>query len=344
MGRQATSPFEARTVRRQYPCHNRHRTLTPVTYLVADVGGTNTRCAVGTASGELSHVVRFSNTDFPDLPALLGRYLDSLPGAERPTAAAIAVAAPIRSDTVQMINLDWRFSRSGLQRQLRLREMHVLNDFAALAWSLPMLGSRDLVQVGTGVAAPGYPKAVLGPGTGLGVASLVALPEGWHAVPGEGGHVTLPAQDEREEQVIRMARAHYGHCSAERLLSGAGLSFLHQALHGGELLSPEIVGERASAGDEAALETLETFFRLLGTVAGNLALTLGAFGGVYIGGGMVPRFVEAFARSGFRERFESKGRYRDYMRGIPTWAITAAYPALSGLLAFASSREAAKRQ
>jgi len=309
-----------------------------VNLLVADIGGTNTRCAVGTASGSLGRVESFRNADFPDLQTLLTRYLDSLPDVARPATAAIAVAAPIRSDTVQMMNRDWRFSRSGLKRQLGLRQMHVLNDFAALAWALPTLAGDDLIPVGPGAATPGHPKAVLGPGTGLGVASLVPIEGGWHAIPGEGGHVTLAAQDEREERVIRAARAHFGHCSAERLLSGPGLSFLHQALHGGEALPPEAIGGGASRGDRQALETLEVFFGLLGTVAGNLALTLGAFGGVYIGGGIVPRYADAFASSGFRARFEAKGRYRDYMRGIPTWVITAPHPALAGLLAFASGR------
>jgi glucokinase len=170
------------------------------------------------------------------------------------------------------------------------------------------------------------------------VASLVSVNGNWHAIPGEGGHVTLPAQDEPEEALIRMARERFGHCSAERLLSGSGLSFLHQALHGGGL-SAQTIGERFAAGDHRAAATLEVFFRLLGTVAGDVALTLGAFGGVYIGGGIVPRYAEAFRRSGFRQRFESKGRYQDYMRAIPTWVITAAYPALTGLLAFASARK-----
>ena len=176
---------------------------------------------------------------------------------------------------------------------------------------------------------------VLGPGTGLGVASLLPLPGGWQALPGEGGHVTLAAEDEQEERIIGLARAHYGHCSAERLLSGPGLSFLHGALHGGARLAPETIGARFAAGDAAAAATFSVFFRLLGSVAGNLALTLGAFGGVYIGGGIVPRYTQAFAASEFRPRFEAKGRYRDYLRAIPTWLITATYPTLAGLAAFA---------
>jgi glucokinase len=138
--------------------------------------------------------------------------------------------------------------------------------------------------------------------------------------------------------LIRRARERFGHCSAERLLSGSGLAFLHEALHGGPELSPAAIGERILAGDRQAAATAEAFFRLLGTVAGDLALTLGAFGGVYIGGGIVPRYLKALRDSGFRGRFEAKGRYQDYMRAIPTWVITAEHPALTGLLAFASGR------
>jgi glucokinase len=308
--------------------------------LVADIGGTNSRCAVGQASGEITGLALFRNADFPDLQALLGAYLATLPAGRRPSAAALAVAAPILGDEVQMMNIAWRFSRRELQRRLGLDELHVLNDFAALAWALPAIPAHDLHKAGGGAAADG-PKLVLGPGTGLGVASLVPIPGGWRAVPGEGGHVTLAACDEDEETVIRKARGRFGHCSAERLLSGAGLTFLHQCLHGGEILAPEAFGERVKAGDAAAAATLEAFFRLLGTVAGNAALTLGASGGVYIGGGIVPRYAAQFDRSGFRERFEAKGRYRDYMRAIPSWVITAANPALTGLLAFARTRQPA---
>ncbi|MCK6369842.1 MAG: glucokinase, partial [Gammaproteobacteria bacterium] len=265
--------------------------------------------------------------------------LEALPANSRPRLAALAVAAPIRSDTVQMINLDWRFSRSRLQRELGVERLHVLNDFAALAWALPSLGSGDLLQVGPGAGAAGYPKVVLGPGTGLGVASLVALDHGWHALAGEGGHVTLPAQDEREARIIELARQRFGHCSAERLLSGAGLTFLHEALHGGPPLAAEEIGSLVEQDDGAAAETLEMFCALLGTVAGNVALTLGAFGGVYVGGGIVPRYAQRFARSGFRARFEAKGRYSDYMRGIPTWLIQAPLPALRGLLAYTHAQE-----
>jgi glucokinase len=302
--------------------------------LLADIGGTNTRCALGDDDGRITATRLFRNRDFSAAAAVLHRYLEDIgsrPGLRR---AVLAVAAPIRDDRVEMLNIDWRFSAAELCGALGLDRLHLLNDFAALAWALPELGARDLAPVGGGGALPGFPKVVLGPGTGLGVASLVPVRGGWQAVPGEGGHVTLAAQDERDEAVIGALRRRFGHCSAERVLSGAGLGLLHAALHGGAAIDAAEIGQRATAGDPAAGDTLDRFFRLLGAVAGNVALTLGAFGGVYIGGGIVPRYLDLFRRSGFRDSFESKGRYRDYLRAIPTTVITAPHPALAGLLAY----------
>lgn len=306
-----------------------------MTILLADIGGTNSRCALGTSSGAIGHLQVYSNAGFPHLQSLLSAYLSTLSGAQRPRRAALAIAAPMLGDEVQMMNIDWHFSRLTLQQNLRLDELLVLNDFAAIARALPALRPEDLTRLGGGTPAAERPKLVLGPGTGLGVASLVPVGQRWQVLAGEGGHVTLAASDDAEAALIGRARERLGHCSAERLLSGPGLTLLHQLLHDGEVLGAEAIGERIAAGDPAAAATLDTFFRLLGTVAGNAALTLGALGGVYIGGGIVPRYAAQFAQSGFRQRFEAKGRYRDYMRAIPTWLITAPHPALSGLLQFA---------
>jgi glucokinase len=305
-----------------------------VDWLVADIGGTNTRCAVGGAEGALAHVATFRNREHPGLGELLAGYLAGLPAGVRPRRAALAVAAPIQGRRVRMINLDWEFSTDDLATRLGLADVRVLNDFTALAWSLPVLGPADLVQVGGTTARPRAAKVVIGPGTGLGAAGLVPVePDGWVAVPGEGGHATLPAGDDAEADLIRRARDRYGHCSAERLIAGPGMAVVHELLHGATL-TPEAITTAAAAGDAAALATVTTCFRLLGTVAGNLALAFGAFGGVYIGGGVVPRQVELFARSGFRERFEAKGRYREYLAPIPVYVIVARYPALAGLLAW----------
>lgn len=305
------------------------------TILLADIGGTNSRCALGTSGGTIEQLHIFRNAEFAQLQALLSAYLAMQPAATRPRHAALAIAAPIHGDDVQMMNIAWRFSCAEIKHDLELDELHVLNDFAALAWALPALRTEDLLKIGGGTPDPGFPRLVLGPGTGLGVASLVPTGNRWQAIAGEGGHVTLAAHDEEEARLISQARRRLGHCSAERLLSGPGLVLLHQLVHGGPELSAEVIGERLATGDSAAGATLEIFFRMLGTVASNAALTLGALGGVYIGGGIVPRYAAHFARSGFRQRFESKGRYQDYMRAIPTWLITAPHPALLGLRQFA---------
>ncbi len=306
-------------------------------WLVADIGGTNSRCAVASAGGVLQHIEGFRNRDFPGLDRLLGAYLGMLPPSERPDEAVLAIAAPIQGDEVRMININWSFSVSELARALSLRRVTPLNDFAAQAYALPVLGPADLLQIGGGTEVAGAPKVVLGPGTGLGAAGLVQVGGRWHAITGEGGHVTMAPSDEREARIIALGRERFGHCSAERLISGAGLAFLYLALHGGELLKPDEVGARIVAGETAALEALEVFFQLLATAASNLALTFAAFGGVYIGGGITPRYLEQLKTSGFRSRFEDKGRYRPFLAGIPTRVITADQPALRGLAAFAEA-------
>jgi len=312
-----------------------------MTCLLADIGGTNTRCAIVETDGAPHAIEVFENRSFTDLPELLNHYIESLPADSRPVSGAFAVAAPIRADAVQMINIDWQFSTESLRQSLAMDRLKMLNDFEALAIGLPSLGPGDLMQIGGGESAPDKPKAVLGPGTGLGVASLVPTRDGWQAVSGEGGHVTLPAVTPQEAGLIAGIRDRFGHCSAERLLSGLGLELLHATLHApAESTASEITASDittlAENGDEQALETLNIFFEFFGTVAANLALTVGAFGGVYIGGGIIPRHTERFAESGFRHRFEAKGRYGDYLKSIPTYLIVAEHPTLIGLAAASS--------
>jgi glucokinase len=310
--------------------------------LLADIGGTNTRCAVTHGGSQLKDVRVFNNQDFDGPDALLKFYLGELPEEGRPTHGAIAVAAPVLDEQVQMINIDWRLSSSDLEEKLGLESIDLMNDFEAVARALPELGNEDLRQIGGGSAAADKPKAVLGPGTGLGVASLVPVHSSgqlvWQPVSGEGGHVTLAAADDRETGVIEKIRENFGHCSAERLISGPGLSLLHSALHGGVELDAAAIADLAANGDPAAETSLEIFFCMLGTVAANLALTVGALGGIYIGGGIIPRHAGRFAASGFRKRFQAKGRYAGYLESIPTYLIVAAQPALLGLAAYAEDR------
>jgi len=308
-----------------------------MTCLLADIGGTNTRCAILAEDDEPLAIEVFKNRGFSDLPALLSRYIESLPAGNRPRSGVFAVAAPIRADAVQMINIDWRFSTDSLRQSLRLERLQLLNDFEALAIGLPDLGPHGTRQIGGGNPVADRPKAVLGPGTGLGVASLIPTRDGWQAVSGEGGHVTLPAVTEKEAELIRHIREQFGHCSAERLLSGPGLTLLHTARDASPAMTAMQIAALADAGDHRASETFNVFFELLGTVAANLALTVGAFGGIYIGGGIIPRHGERFAASGFRRRFEAKGRYGDYLKSIPTYLIVADHPTLTGLAAAARS-------
>ena len=303
--------------------------------LLADIGGTNTRCALVRDGSRPEQIRHYRNAGFAGLTELLCAYVDELPEDQRPRAAALAVAAPIQGDQVRMINIDWSFSAEALRHALGLVRLELLNDFAALAQALPVLPADAVRQVGGGECRRDQTRAVLGPGTGLGVAGLVRCGGEWLSISGEGGHVTLAPGDESEAALIAAATDRYGHCSAERLISGPGLALIHAHLHG-VVLDPGEIGNRAAQGDPQSKASLDKMFGLLGSVAGNLALTLGAAGGVYIGGGIVPRHIEQFARSNFRQRFIAKGRYRDYLDAIPTFVITAADPTLVGLAAWSA--------
>ena len=303
---------------------------------MGDIGGTNARFAwQACANAPLTDTAAYLCNEHDGLQTAIRRYL-SAHGKGAPRGCAIA--NPITGDTVRMINHHWSFSISGLQRELDIERLTVINDFTALALSLPELTAADLRQVGPGKAAPGGARAVIGPGTGLGVSGLLPAASGALApISGEGGHVTLPAGDEREAAVLQCLRQRYGHVSAERALSGPGLVNLYDAacLLAGQApsaLEPAEVIARARSGSEPACVTaLELFCGFLGSVAGDLALTLGARGGVYIGGGIAPRLISEIERSSFREPFECKGRFRDYLAAIPTFVIDASLsPALIG--------------
>lgn len=308
--------------------------------LLADIGGTHTRFGWQAApEGAITAVQVLRSADYPTLLAAARAYLAGQ-GLAPPRAAALAVASMITGDRVRMTNHHWQFSQRELQAALGLQALRVINDFTALALALPAIPPAQLRQVGGGQADPGAAVALLGPGTGLGVSGL--LPDGrggWVPIQGEGGHVTLPASTPRERLVMEGLAALYGRVSAERLLCGQGLLEACRILCAADgvdaraLHSPADVTAAALAGSlPQAEETLSMFCALLGSVAGNLVLTLGARGGLYLGGGIVPRLGDWFDRSPFRERFERKGRYREHLAGIPAWVITSAQsPALLGV-------------
>ena len=305
--------------------------------LVGDIGGTNARLAWVRGPGCAPEGVRtYACAHYPSLADVIRAYL-SEQGHRSPPWAAIGIANPVVGDWIQMTNHHWAFSIEGMRHSLGLKRLLVLNDFTALAMSLPSLGSADIRQVGPGHAVAKAPRALLGAGTGLGVSGLLSSDSG-RLVPvnGEGGHVTLAATNDREAEVLGWLRRRFGHVSAERALSGPGLVNLHDALCEIDGLAPSghtpaEVTEAALSGREARSgEALDLFCSFLGNVAGNLALTLGARGGVYIGGGIVPRLGDWFDRSPFRARFEDKGRFRAYLSDIPTLVVQAPHPALLG--------------
>jgi glucokinase len=299
--------------------------------LLADIGGTYARFALETAPGRFEQGQALRCADFADLDSALAAYLARLPSAaaSRIEHVAVVIAAPVEGDEVQMTNQPWRFSIERLRQRLGFPTLVVVNDFTALAMSLPRLAPAQRRAVGGGVQRERAVMGLLGAGTGLGMSGVVPAGDGWVALGTEGGHASFSPCDAREAAVLDHARRLYGHVSFERLLSGPGLGLIHQALaHAAgrrvaPLEAPEIT-QRALAGEDAAcVEALEVFCAMLGTAAGNLAVTLGALGGIYIGSGIVPRLGTWFDRSPFRARFEQKGRFSDYLRRIPTYVLTA---------------------
>lgn len=308
--------------------------------LIADIGGTHARFAVAKAGQEPERPMVLRCTDFAGPREAAAAYLRQAGLASPPAGAALAVASPVTGDLIEMTNHPWTFSIEETRRGLGLARLEVINDFTAVALGVPALTAGQRMPVGGGKAAAGTPIGVLGPGTGLGVSGLVPTAEGWTALATEGGHATMPAHDEREEEVIRRLRDLHGHVSAERVVSGPGLANLYAALAAmrGRPAppppAPDEISRQALAGTcDISREALGMFFAMLGTVAGNLALTLGARGGIYVAGGIVPDMVDAFTASAFRRRFEDKGRFLSYLAAIPVYVVTHPYPAFLGLSA-----------
>jgi glucokinase len=311
-------------------------TLFAPTYprLVGDVGGTHARFALVTAAGQEPEQLQVLATqDFPQLLDAIHFYLGGV--KQRPRHACLGIATPLQNDWVQMTNHPWSFSAKQLAQALALNRLLLVNDFTALALGVPSLSDAQLRQVGGGFQRHG-PKAILGPGTGLGASTLVPVGDQHIAVPGEGGHVTLAAATAEEAALIACLWNEWPHVSAERLLSGPGLVLLHRALatvrgvQPEDHTAPEITAQALRGQDEHCRDTVNVFCAMLGTVASNLALTVGAVGGVYIGGGIVPALGDYFHRSPFRQRFENKGRYSAYLADVPTYVIHAPMIALVG--------------
>ncbi|NRA64776.1 MAG: glucokinase [Pseudobacteriovorax sp.] len=306
-------------------------------YLVGDIGGTNARFGLSTIEGgEVFGIETFKGEDYPSLYDSVKTFLSKAQCTVLPKRACFAVASPILGDRVDFTNSSWSFSTSQLKSQLGLEKLKVINDFEAIACSIPFLTETDKFQIGGRAENLSKPLAILGPGTGLGMAGLIPYKNSFIPLPTEGGHAAFCPSTPREEAIKKVLEKKYGFVSNETLLSGSGLLLIYKTLSSLENHSPkaesneELAELFASGNDVLALEAYQIFFGIMGSIAGDFALQTGAQGGVYIGGGIAPRYLDAIVNSDFRKRFESKGRFQSYVEDIACHIITAEQPGLIG--------------
>jgi glucokinase len=305
--------------------------------LVGDVGGTNARFALVDAQGHIRNPRSFPCKDYASLTDIVAEYIETTVGKKRPPKAVIAVAGPVMDGEIEFTNLDWRVSEGDLLAHFEFEAVELINDFAAQALACPLLEGADLRPLGKTLPRGPHdcPIVALGAGTGFGVAALARSDRGDIALATEGGHGGFAPSDEIELEVLRRMMRKYGRVSIERLLSGQGLYELYGALadlkgQAAALPDEVAVTKEGLVGDPLAGEALDRFGGILGAVAGDLALTFGARGGVYVSGGIAPRIAERLAAGSFRARFEDKGRLADYVAAIPTYLVLHPYPAIVG--------------
>lgn len=311
--------------------------------LLADIGGTNARFALETTPGKIEFISVLRCVDYPTLSDALRTYLahpEAIKlGADQAKKMGIAIANPVHGDLIQMMNHHWKFSIQAMKKEFAFDTFLVANDFKALAMALPFLNDTQKVQVGGGQAQSNSVIGLLGAGTGLGVCGLIPANGKWLALDSEGGHTSFAPTNQLEINLLQFALQQHRHVSSERFMSGAGLLLIYQALANQKNQQPDSIDVpeimRRGLANECSLcrETLSAFCEMLGSMAGNLAITLGSTGGMYIGGGIVPRLGQFFSDSNFRNRFEHKGRLTNYLSQIPTYVITEPYPAFIGISA-----------
>lgn len=303
--------------------------------VVVDLGGTNIRLAVCELnSGKLSQLKELLCSEFTTLEEALAQYFATL--QEDVEHLCIAIACPVAGDKVVMTNLSWAFSQQALKEKFKLASLYVINDYTAISLALPFLSAQEKIQIGGGEAKTAGVTAVFGPGTGLGVSHIIKPADKWISLEGEGGHVSFTPNTREQADVLFLLQEQFGHVSAERILSGQGLVNLYRSLcslaqQQAEFTEPKQVSKAALDGSCAiAHRSLQVFCQVMGAFAGNLALNLDCTGGVYIAGGIVPRFIDFFQASEFRRFFEEKGRMQGYLSAIPTFVITHDNPGLLG--------------
>lgn len=329
--------------------------------LIADIGGTNIRLALVSNNADnspseasppeinITDIETYQCKEFKQLNDVIAHYIEEKSLTHHTINACLAIACPVDNDLISMTNLPWQFSQKALKQSLRLNRLSLINDYTAIAMAIPLLSDKQKVKIGGGVTVVGKPIAVCGPGTGLGVANLVPITVAghnqWHCFSGEGGHIDFAPINKIEQQVLNFIQDIKQRVSYEQLLSGFGLEQIYQALlfitQGKEittvkekLSAKEITTKALDESCNICEQSLTLFCNVLGSFAGNLALIMNSQGGVYIAGGIVPRFIDYLKASDFRERFETKGRLAYITEQAPTYVITEEQPGLLGAAAF----------
>ena len=315
----------------------------PEHMLLGDIGATNARLAL-LSDGVVGPIDWFTVAEFARFGDAVDAFLQRRCRHMTVPAALLAVAGPVEQDRCVLTNCPWTIDASELRAAFGFAKVHICNDFEATALSLPHLTAADLYPLGGGEAVSGAPMAVLGPGTGLGVACLVPGSQSSIVIASEGGHATMAATSQREDAIMDHLRRQFGHVSAERVISGSGLENLYRAvlaldgIDAPQRNAAEITKAALDSDCPIARTALDLFCAMLGTIAGNVALMFGARGGVYIAGGIAPRLTEFMARSQFRARFEHKGRFRTYLEAIPSSVIVHPAATFLGLRSIAKIR------
>jgi glucokinase len=314
--------------------------------LVADIGGTNIRLAIASENNCLTKIQTYRCAKFSGLLAVINQYMTENKIKGQKTNACLAIACPVDHDLISMTNLPWNFSQQELKQQLELNSLCLINDYTAIAMAIPFLNDTQKIKIGGGSYTSDKVISICGPGTGLGVATLTPIANKWYCLSGEGGHVDFAPVDEIEIQILQYLLESKRRVSYEQLLSGYGLEQIFQALahlqksQNGQVinydkLSAEQITARAIVNScNICYQALSIFCGVLGSFAGNLALTANSLGGVYIAGGIAPRFIEFIEQSNFRERFEDKGRLSSLTKQTPTYVIIESQPGLLGASAY----------
>ncbi len=322
--------------------------------LIADLGGTNVRFAIAQTALDRplleASIRHYAVADFPSMSAAARQYLDEI--SIQPARAVFAVAGHVEGDEVRITNLPWVISNAQIRGDLGLTSLRIVNDFAGMSMSVPLLAAQDLQRIGSATpraAADTCTIGVIGPGTGLGVGAYLVRDGKPLVLETEGGHVAFAPGTPEEIEILGLLSKRYGRVSNERLICGSGLVNIYQALCtisgvAAQNFSPEQISQHAQQETDALCQrAIDIFCAVLGSIAGDLALAIGAWDGIYLAGGIVPRLLPWLQRGEFRRRFEDKGRFATTMQTVPTMAITYAYAGLLGAAGIAKIDEA-KRQ